>query len=151
MSRKNGAGAVAGAALAAAWPVEPEAPTGKAQAPALVAKVDPTAEVFELNGLERVLLLQVLPAEGNLFTIKVVHELRQALALTSEEIAGMGKDGASDVVPYEVLEGIAPVPFPITAVQRRIIGTALTALDKAQKIGDRHIPLYVKFPIDKRR
>ena len=41
---------------------------------------------MELTILERLMLNGILPAQGNIFTLKIIQELKMALAFSEEEI-----------------------------------------------------------------
>ena len=100
---------------------------------------------MELTILERLTLLQLLPGEGSLTTIRIVRKLRESLSMTEEEI-----------VEHEVVQSPSgqvawqndrarPIEFGATA--REIAVTALEALDTAGKVEDRHLSLFDKFGI----
>lgn len=103
-------------------------------------------DTIELNGLDRVLLLEVLPGSGSLLTIRVLHDFRQALGLTDAEMAAHGIT-PNQPTPYAVLEQVPPKPIEIGAVRRDLIVAGLRALDKAQQVGMHHLSLFEKFPI----
>lgn len=99
---------------------------------------------MELTVKERFLLLMLLPAEGNISTIRIVHNLRQALALTDEEYSKFGVEKNGDEirwrqdVPQVAAVEISPRAFVI-------IQDALKDLNAKSKITEELIPLWEKF------
>jgi hypothetical protein len=107
----------------------------------------PEAATVDLNGLERVLLLQVLPAEASLLTIRILHDFRQVLALSDDELAVLGVKDETPIT-YDALAAITAKPIEIGAVRRDLIVAGLRVLDKAQKVGMQHLSLFEKFPVE---
>lgn len=107
---------------------------------------------MELTLLDRLTLLGMLPPEGDLRTMKVVHELRQDLAPTADEIEQW------EVKDVEVAEGkhsvawndekAEAIDIDVAGVKTQIIVEALRKLDAEKKVGPQHLPLCDKFPID---
>jgi len=100
---------------------------------------------MELSVLERGLLLNVLPKEGNFITVKIVHDLRMALAFDEHELSALNfrptPDGLGqmwdDVVPPKVVE--------IGEKAAEIIKQGIAALDKAGKLSEEYLPICDKF------
>jgi len=103
--------------------------------------------VVKLNSLERLLSLSLLPSEGSYATWKVINDLRNELAFTSEELtkldlqpaANGGVQGNWDAVPEK------EITFGETT--EKMIVDALTELDSNEKLTPEHLSLYQKFVI----
>lgn len=100
---------------------------------------------YELSVLERLTLLQALPREGNLVTIKIVRKLREDLSLSEEEIVaykvvvrdeGGVQWSAEDAKTKEVEIG----PAALTTIQK-----ALKKLNDKEALREEHIAVYEKF------
>jgi hypothetical protein len=100
---------------------------------------------MKLNVLERVTLMGLLPAEGNLITYRVLSDFRKALSFTEKEIKDfkiVQKDGRI-FWGKSVDKDIA-----IGEQVRIIVETALQKLDKEGKVNDGNISLFEKFPLE---
>jgi hypothetical protein len=98
----------------------------------------------DFNIGERLMLMGLLPKEGNVLTIKVVRELRQALEFDSFELesAGITINGTrfewkKDFVKY----------VDVSAVAKDVIVKALKELDKSGKVNEAQIVLFDKFEV----
>lgn len=97
-----------------------------------------------LNVAERIMLLHLLPAQGNIITLRVALELQQAIAFSEDELIEasivqedeqMRWDPEADLVK-EVAVGPAA---------RGLIVEVLKKLDAEQKLTANHITLYERF------
>jgi len=100
-----------------------------------------------LSVFERLLLLNILPKEGDLTTLKIVRTLRDNLSFSEEEHAALQfkREGNSTLWrdDGEVNKDVA-----IGEKATDIIADALKALNKAKKLTEQHIDLYEKFVKD---
>lgn len=99
---------------------------------------------MELSVAERLLLLGLLPKEGDITTVRIVHDLRRELSFTEEEHAALGVtiedgrihwDGAAE----------APRDVPIGGKAQALIVSALEDLSDNGKLTEQHLGLYEKF------
>ena len=99
---------------------------------------------MKLNLMERLMALQLLPAEGNFATLKSLRVARETLGLTEEEVkefefvqeesqAKWNKKGAE----YRELE---LGDFAVEAVKSK-----LKKLDEENKLEERQLSIYEKF------
>lgn len=97
---------------------------------------------MRLSVLERVMLFNLLPREGNFATLRAVRRLREAISLTDEErkVFGVRVDG--DTVTWERSE---PKEVAISESDTELIVQRLKALDVAEKLTDQHYELYERF------
>jgi hypothetical protein len=123
---------------------------------------------MHLNVKERLVLLDALPKEGNLTTIKLVRQLRESLSFTEEEHTilqfkvqdgqarwlqeygegvpvpeGMTKKEAQNLL--EALNEGVEIEIGIQALQ--VARESLDTLNEAGKLGEQHISLCEKFEI----
>ena len=102
--------------------------------------------VTELTILERLLLLGILPPEGDFTTIKIVRKLRESLSFTEDELQAhqieQHEDGRTTWI-----EG-APKPVELGAKAVETVVKALEKLDKDGKVEERHVTLFEKFGLD---
>ena len=102
---------------------------------------------MKLDVRERLVLLSVLPPEGDFITLKVVRKLKEDLSFTEAEIE-----------QYKFVQNDANVtwdnsveqskPIAIGTKAKEVIGDALKKLDKDKKLREEHISIYEKF-VDK--
>ena len=101
---------------------------------------------MELNTFERLILLAILPKEGNFITLKIVRQLRESLSFTEEEVKVLNfvQDVENEKVTWDQA---ADKPKEITIGEKAtdIVVEALKALDKEKKLTEQHYGLYEKF------
>ena len=93
---------------------------------------------------ERVLLLAVIPKEGNYTTLKILDELRMNLSYTEEELKKWDIDVNQEtrMVSWDE-DGEADIPIGEKATG--IIVDELRKLDTENKLSSHTIPIYEKF------
>ena len=99
---------------------------------------------MKLNVLQRLMLLNVLPKEGNFVTLKIVRDLKNELSFSEEEHK-----------KYKFVESNGRVNWNPAAEQFKevhigekatdIIVEALKKLDKEKKLREGHLTVYEKF------
>ncbi len=94
--------------------------------------------------LERLLLLNLLPPEGDITTVRVVHRLRQDLSFSEEELGALHLRTVEDEIKWEP-EADPLKDVPVGAKAREVIGKLLTRLSKSEKLTEQHLALYEKF------
>lgn len=101
---------------------------------------------MRLTVLERITLLQALPAEGNLVTLRIVRELREALSFREEEMAELGMTVEQDKVVWDsALELSAGKDIAIGEKATDLCVESLKQLDRAGKLKAQHLTLCEKF------
>jgi len=103
------------------------------------------AEVIEVNTMERMVLLSLLPVEASYATWKIIQELRMELSFTEEELVLIDLKPDVNGNTTANWEAVDPksVEFGVTAA--RFIEDALLALDEQEKLLPEHVSLYEKF------
>lgn len=98
----------------------------------------------ELSVMERLVLLNILPKEGDFTTIKLLRKLRENLSFDEEEHKELMFVQDGDQVRWN--EGIALTKqIQIGEKQSDIIHDALKKLNDGKKLTDQHFSLYEKF------
>lgn len=95
---------------------------------------------------ERLVLLSVLPTEGNFTTIKLMRDLREKLSFSDEEHKEYNfrfkNDGKEQIVEWD--KGVEK-EIPIGEKQTDMVKDALKKLNDANKLQERHFSIYEKF------
>ena len=102
---------------------------------------------MELSIKERLLLLVILPKESDITTLKVLKELRLALAFTEDELAKweIKQDGSAfawknDLTPEEQIASVKVGPKAF-----EIVKESLAKLNAEKKLTEDFIDLWDKF------
>lgn len=99
---------------------------------------------MRLTVAERIVLLGILPREGNYLTLKIVRKLRESLSFTEEEHQKYRLRQEEGRILWDVaVEQEAEVPIGEKASD--IVVEALKRLDKEGKLTDQDFTLYEKF------
>lgn len=107
---------------------------------------------MKLSVMERVVVLDLLPREGDFLTLKVLRELRESLALKEEEIKQFGVtsllDESSGMINYK-WEKNEEVDIPMTEVKLNLIREQLRIIDRNKHLTENQYSVYEKFIIAK--
>jgi hypothetical protein len=99
---------------------------------------------MELSVFERLILLNILPKEGDFTTLKIVRKLREDLSFSeSEHTALQFKQDGGNVQWKQ--EGDVPVEISIGEKATDLIVEVLKKLDKEKKLQESHFTLYERF------
>ena len=99
---------------------------------------------MKLSIRERLVLLSILPAQGNFITLKIVRKLRENLSFSGEEIERYKFIQSEGKVTWDgEVEQMKPIEIGTQA--KVIIGEALKQLDETKKLRDEHYSIYEKF------
>ena len=99
---------------------------------------------MELQVGERLVLLSLLPQEGDFTTLKIVRGLREDLSFNEEEHKTYNFREEDNFVFWDK-EKDTPKDVPIGEKATDIIVDALKKLNEAKKLRDEHFNLYEKF------
>ena len=99
-----------------------------------------------LNLFERIVVMGLLPAEGNFATLKIVNELKMELAPTEEEFkkAGLSALESGGIQAKDWL-AVPEKEITLGETAEGIIVKALKKLDKESKLRAEHMTVYAKF------
>lgn len=104
-----------------------------------------------LTVFERMLLLNILPREGDFTTLKIVRKLRETLSFSeSEHKLWQPKNDNDGHVLWKIMDDDGnPIPqekeINVGEKATDIIVEVLKRLDKEKKLTDEHYSLYEKF------
>lgn len=100
----------------------------------------------ELTVLERLVLLSILPKEGDFTTIKLLRKLRESLSFDEEEHKELSFIQDGDQVRWNEAANLTK-QIQIGEKQSDLIHDALKKLDEEKKLTDNHFSLYEKFVV----
>ena len=99
---------------------------------------------MELQIGERLVLISVLPQEGDFTTLKIVRELRESLSFTEEEHKTYEFKQEGNFVIWNKEKDVAK-EVKIGEKANDVIVEALKKLNEEKKLRDEHFNLYEKF------
>ena len=99
---------------------------------------------MKLNVFERLMLLSVLPQEGNFVTLKVLRILKSNLALSEKELKDFEVIQEGEQVKWNT-KGNEEIEIEIGEKATDIVIEALKQLDKEKKLTEQYFSLYEKF------
>jgi hypothetical protein len=100
---------------------------------------------MKLDTKERLVLLAILPKEGDFTTLKIVRKLREDLSFTEDEHAVLKFDYQENGSVKWNLEGDKFKEIEIGEKATDLIVEALKKLNTDRKLTDDHFQLYGKF------
>lgn len=98
---------------------------------------------MELGIMERIQLLNILPAEGNVVTLRIVQKLRTELGFTETEIKEHEIKTENDQVKWKTADYKVDISIGEKAMD--IIKEAFRKLDREGKMQASILPLYDTF------
>ena len=99
---------------------------------------------MELSVLERLVLLNLLPQEGNFTTLKLLRKLREELSFNEEEHKTLSLKQDGDQVRWNEEAKIVK-DVKVEGKMLALVVEILTKLDKEDKLRGEHFTLYEKF------
>jgi hypothetical protein len=105
---------------------------------------------MKLNTIERILLLRLLPKEGDITMLRIQRDLTRDLSFTEEENARIGfkidkNEDGQFIQTWDPAEGAKEVDVVIGPKAHCMIEDSLKELNKAKKLEAGHISLFEKF------
>lgn len=97
-----------------------------------------------LSVFERLILLSLLPKEGNFLTLKIVRQMRENLSFSEEEHRELELTQEADGVRWNT-EADLPKEIEIGEKATDIVVGVLKKLDDENKLTEQHFSLYEKF------
>lgn len=97
-----------------------------------------------LKTYDRLVLLNVLPAQGDILTLRVVRDLQAALSFTEEESAALQFEQVDGAVRWKT-EADEEKDIPIGDAARAVIRERLRELNDQKQLTLEHLPLYERF------
>lgn len=99
---------------------------------------------MELGVFNRLILLNLLPKEGDFTTLKIIRKLREDLSFSEAEHKDLQFKNENGAVQWQQAADI-PKDIPIGEKATDIIVDVLKKLDKEKKLQDQHYQLYELF------
>ncbi len=102
---------------------------------------------MELKVSDRLILLSILPKEGNITTLRIVRDLKDMLGFDTSEYQQLNFDDNGVRVTWD--GGDPSKEININEVAKGIIRTSFKELNNRNKLREEHLPLYERFVEDK--
>ncbi len=99
---------------------------------------------MKLNTFERLILLNILPQEGDFTTLKIVRKLRETLSFSEEEHKRLQFKQDGEQVKW-LTEGDIEKDINLGEKATDIVVSTLKKLNEQKKLKDEHYSLYEKF------
>lgn len=103
---------------------------------------------MKLNVQERLMVMQVLPKEGNFATLRIVRRTQDKLGITDEEFKEFEIKQVENNITWNK-KGNEEKEIQIGESATDLIIEALEKMDKENKLTVQHISIYEKFKEDK--
>ena len=100
---------------------------------------------MKLTILERILLLQILPKEGDFITLKVIRELQDVLGFSEADYKKYKIKQEGGSITWDVEAGKKEVEIAVGEKAQEIIKEAFEKLDQEKKLEQKHFNLYERF------
>jgi len=97
-----------------------------------------------LSVFDRLILLNILPKEGDITTLKIIRTLKDNLSFSEDEHKSLEFKHEGDQIAWQQGADI-PKEIEIGEKATDIIIESLKSLNKAKKLTEAHLPLYEKF------
>jgi len=103
---------------------------------------------MKVTVLERFVILNILPSEGNMLDLRAAANVREAVEFSEKELASLNIEQAGDQLKWdtEAAEAIAK-DVDWSGPQTSLIVVTLRKLDAEQKLTPNHLSLCDKFSI----
>ncbi|MHB8084276.1 MAG: hypothetical protein ACYDHZ_00420 [Dehalococcoidia bacterium] len=102
---------------------------------------------MQLNIMERMILLNILPAEGDYSTLKILRQLREDLSFTEDEHKTVNFEKTPEGIKWETDKDFTK-DVQIGPKANQIITECLKQLDNNKKLTEQVFPLYEKFVVN---
>ena len=93
---------------------------------------------------ERIMAVQALPKEGDVFTQRVIRDLKSKLGLSDEDWRTYGVKNEGGRIVWDAKKDVG-VEFNFGAKASELIKESLLELNKQKKISEDYLSLYDKF------
>jgi len=97
-----------------------------------------------LNTFDRLILLNIMPKEGDITTLKIIRKLKDDLSFSEEEHTALQFKNEDGQIMWKE-EADIKKEIEIGEKATDIIAEALKALNKAKKLTEAHISIYERF------
>jgi len=100
---------------------------------------------MNLSVLDRVVILTILPKEGNFATLKILQELRMALSFTEKELKKFKITVDEELGTTNWEEGSGEVEIPMGEKATELVTQSLEAMNSANTLKVDMMDTYEKF------
>lgn len=102
---------------------------------------------MKLNLKERLVVLNSLPAQGDITTLRIIGDLRRNLSPTEQEYKDMKiiQKDAQSPIEWDTKKGLEEVDIEIGEKATDIIVEALKKINDEKKLTEDHMSAYEKF------
>jgi hypothetical protein len=100
---------------------------------------------MNLSVLDRVVILTILPKEGNFATLRILQDLRMALSFTEKEVKEFGVTVDLEAGKTNWNEDTPDVEIPMGEKATEIVVDAFKRLDQSNKLNADMLETYEKF------
>lgn len=99
----------------------------------------------KLNVMERIVLLTILPQEGNIATLRLMRKLREELSMTADELKKYEMKQKGDQLTWSPKLAKESKDFKFDDFGIELIKSKLRKLNEDKKLEEKHFSLYEKF------
>ena len=97
---------------------------------------------------DRIALLSILPAQGNITTLKIVRQLREDLSFTEDEHKQYGIVMEDSRILWDASLNGQTADVKIGLKAREVIVASLNDMDRKKKLEDGHVGIWNRFMED---
>jgi hypothetical protein len=98
----------------------------------------------KLNVGERLIILQILPKEGNFATLRLLRDLSAKIGLSAEELEEFEVKQEETKILWNT-KGIEERPIELKTKEIELISKELKKMDKDRKLDFQHFSIFEKF------
>ena len=103
---------------------------------------------MELTVIERIHLLDILPREGDITTLRIVRQLREDLSFSEDEHKALAFEQQANGTINWKLDAEVVKEVSIGTKAKKLIVDALQRLNTEKKLREAHLPLFERFAED---
>jgi len=111
----------------------------------MTAPITLCSRTEEFTVAERLQLLSILPSSGDVITLRVVADLRMALAFSEEEMERIALENRGNGEIHWDANKAEKKEIPVGTAVRKVIRDALETRNREKKLLLDHLPLYDRF------
>jgi len=100
---------------------------------------------MKLSVHERLLLLNLLPATGDITSIKLLRKVKEDLSFNEKENKDLGFVQDGEILRWNSEKGNVEKDVTIGEIITELIKTELKKMNEEKKLTDQHISIYEKF------
>lgn len=100
--------------------------------------------IYELSVVERLQLLDILPQDGDVVTLRIIRDLQRELSFTEQEIAESNIKTTGNQVSWNPAS-VATKPIDLGPKALSIIVETLSRLSAEKRLHMAKLPLYERF------